>query len=151
MSETDRIEREIAIAAPLARVWQLVAEPGWWIGDDNRSAWRRWREGDLDIVEEPRIGRFPVRTVALEPQHHASFRWAFAYPGERPDDENSSLVEFWLREHEGGTLVRVVESGFDALRAAAAKRDQTIDQAGNVKGWGIELDFLKADAERIAS
>jgi hypothetical protein len=32
MSE-DRIERETLIAAPLERVWSLVAEPGFWVAD----------------------------------------------------------------------------------------------------------------------
>ncbi|MGI9002113.1 MAG: hypothetical protein ACR2GH_10630 [Pseudonocardia sp.] len=33
----DRIEREILINTPLDRVWDLVSEPGWWIGDGDRS------------------------------------------------------------------------------------------------------------------
>jgi hypothetical protein len=33
----DRIEREIVIDATVARVWQLVSEPGWWIGDGDRT------------------------------------------------------------------------------------------------------------------
>ena len=153
MSETDRIEREIVIAAPLQRVWDLVTEPGWWVGDgtDNHTVQRGERDGDLDVIEHPKYGSFPIHTVALEPPHHASFRWAFAYVGERPDDENSSLVEFWLSEREDGILVRVVESGFDALRTAATKRDQTIDQEANVEGWRVQLAALKATAERSAS
>ncbi|MGW1006637.1 hypothetical protein [Streptomyces sp. NPDC002520] len=29
----DRIERETLIAAPLERVWSLVAQPGFWVAD----------------------------------------------------------------------------------------------------------------------
>lgn len=29
----DSIERNITIAAPIERVWDLVTEPGWWVPD----------------------------------------------------------------------------------------------------------------------
>ncbi|MFD9663074.1 hypothetical protein ACFWAY_15825 [Rhodococcus sp. NPDC059968] len=32
-SSQDRIEREIQIDAPIERVFRLVSEPGWFIGD----------------------------------------------------------------------------------------------------------------------
>ena len=31
----DTIERSIAIAAPIERVWELVTEPGWWVPSDS--------------------------------------------------------------------------------------------------------------------
>jgi uncharacterized protein YndB with AHSA1/START domain len=141
----DKIEREIVIEAPLERVWTLVSEPGWWIGDGDRSGQRRWKEGDLDIIEDPRYGRFPLQTVAIEPSRYISFRWVFDGEDERQREHISTLVEFWVDEHVNGTLVRVVESGF----ASMPNGEQAVE--GNTKGWETQLDILKAAAERVAA
>jgi uncharacterized protein YndB with AHSA1/START domain len=143
MDTPDRIEREIKIDAQMERVWGLVAEPGWWIGDGDRSGQRRSSERGLQIVDDPRYGQFPIRVLSLEPPRHASFRWASAFPGEDPGDGNSTLIDFWLSERDGGTLLRVVESGFAGV-ADASERD------GNAKGWEEQLDILKRRAERVS-
>lgn len=147
METPDRIEREIVIDAPMERVWALVAEPGWWIGEGDPSDHRRWREGDLEIVEDPRHGRFPIRVETVEPPCYIAYRWVFVSPGEAPHAGNSMLVEFWLSERAGGTLLRVVESGFASLAALDEKRREAID--GNIKGWMKMLDVLKSRAEHV--
>jgi uncharacterized protein YndB with AHSA1/START domain len=147
MTIPDRIEREITIEAPVARVWALVTEPGWWIGDTDED-WPRQRhsQGDLEIIDHPRYGRFPVSVETVDPQRHVAFRWASTFPGQDPVEGNSTIVEFWLSEREeGGTLVRVVESGFASLDAPEEVRDQSYE--GNVKGWEQELGFLKRHAQ----
>lgn len=145
MDKPNKIEREVDIAAPVERVWQLVTEPGWWIGDGERSGQSRHREGDLEIVEDPKYGRFPVRVESIQPKRYVSYRWAAGSPGQAPADGNSTLVEFWLTEHGDGTLLRVAESGFDSLAVSAEEREQAYN--GNVKGWIEQLDIVKADAE----
>jgi uncharacterized protein YndB with AHSA1/START domain len=146
MTVQDRIEREILIDAPVERVWSLVAEPGWWIGDGDRSAQRRRREGDLDIIEDPRYGVFPIRTEKVEPRDYVAFRWL---PVEGPSEESSTLVEFTLREQDGGTLVRVVESGFAALSVSDEERRKRVE--GNTKGWEAQLGILRAAAVRVSA
>ncbi|HEX8036403.1 MAG TPA: SRPBCC domain-containing protein [Ktedonobacterales bacterium] len=147
MATPDKIEREITIDAPIERVWALVAEPGWWIGDGDPSDHRHWREGELEVVEDPRHGRFPIRIEAIEPPHYIAYHWAFAFPGEEPHAGNSTRVEFWLSEQDGGILLRVVESGFTSLAMLDEKRNSSFD--GNVKGWMKMLDALKMRAEHI--
>jgi uncharacterized protein YndB with AHSA1/START domain len=130
----DDIEREIAINAPVERVWELVSQGGWWIGDGERGAQTRSREGDdIDVVEDPRYGTFRIRTEKAEPHSYLSYRWL--------DDGNeraTTLVEFWLSEADGVTTLRVVESGF----VSAEHRE------GNIKGWGMQLAVAKAECER---
>lgn len=136
---TDRIEREIRIDAPIERVFALVSEPGWWIEDGPQRSVTR--EGDLTIVELPAHGMsFPVLPVAQVPPCYASFR--SAYPGMEPVEGTSTLVEFTLTEQDGGTLLRVVESGYDALTVPC-------DTAGNIEGWEQELRAAKQRAERV--
>ena len=60
-----------------------------------------------------------------------------------PIERVSSLVgepEFFLSEHEGGTLLRVVESGLPHGE----------DEHDRVDGWGIELAAAKGRAEGVA-
>ncbi len=149
MATTDRIEREITVNAPVERVWPLVSEPGWWIGDGDISGQKRYREGELNVVEHPRYGKFPVRVEGVEPNRYVSYRWASSAAGAEPGEGNSTLVEFWLSELTGGaTLVRVVESGFAALAVSEAERTTSVE--GNTDGWTQQLDNLKARAEHCA-
>lgn len=136
---TDRIEREIQIDAPIERVFALASEPGWWIEDGPERAVTR--EGDLTIVELPAHGlRFPVLPLTQDPPRYAAFR--SAYPGMEPVEGTSTLVEFTLTEQGGGTLLRVVESGYDALSVPC-------DTARNVEGWEQELRAAKQRVERV--
>jgi uncharacterized protein YndB with AHSA1/START domain len=143
----DRIEREIMIHAPIARVWELVTEPGWWIGDGDRSGQQVRLEGNVAVVNDPRFGRFPVRVEDVRPQRYASFRWASGYPGDEPREGNSTLIEFWLSERDGGTQLRLVESGFASLEAPDDGKTRAV--AGNIEGWRQQLDVLKGSAERV--
>lgn len=142
----DRIEREILIEAPIERVWRLVSEPGWWIGDGDRSAQVITREGDLVVVDDPRYGRWSVLPVSSEAPRRVAYRGG-ALPGQAPAEGASTLVEFFLTEHGGGTLLRVVESGFASLDIPAERRAAAIE--GNIEGWQLQLGFAKREAERI--
>ncbi|WP_216208174.1 SRPBCC domain-containing protein [Amycolatopsis aidingensis] len=146
MGTPDRIEREIVIDAPVERVWSLVTEPGWWISDaGDRTGRRQWREGDLEVVQDPRYGRFPVRLEQTEPRRYLAYRWASAFPGEDPGTGNSTLIEFWLTERDGGTVLRVAESGFAALATTDEARERAFGD--NTGGWAEQLDVLKRLAE----
>ena len=150
MGAPDKIEREITIDAPVERVWALVAEPGWWIGDGDRSGQTRTREGDLEIVEDPRYGRFPIRVETVEEPRYVSYRCAFPgeFPGEAPREGNSTLVEFWLAERDGGTVLRVVETGFASLPVSEEARIRHVE--GNIEGWTMQLDIARKHAEHAA-
>ena len=136
---SDRIEREIHVDAPIERVFALVSEPGWWIEDGSERTVTR--EGDLTLVGLPAHGMtFPVLPLTQDPPRYASFR--SAYPGMEPVVGTSTLVEFTLTEQDGGTLLRVVESGYDALTVPC-------DTAGSIEGWEQELRAAKRRAERV--
>lgn len=131
---TDRVEREIQVYAPIERVFSLVSEPGWWIEDGPDRVVTH--EGDVTIVELPQHGRFPVLPVSSDAPRHVAFRGGA--PGQEAGD--GALVEFFLSEHEGGTKLRVVETGPGYAE----------DEHGRVEGWGIELAAAKGRAEGVA-
>ena len=146
VESADRIEREIMIDAPIERVWRLVSEPGWWIGDGDRSAQQISRDGQLVIVDDPRYGRYQVLPVSSDAPHHASYRSSL-FPGPPPGEGTSTLVEFVLAEQGGGTLLRVIESGFASLAVPAERRAAMVE--GNIEGWEQQLGVAKRDAERV--
>lgn len=148
MGAQDRIEREIVIDAPVERVWSLVTEPGWWIGEGEDSGKVRRHEDGLDVIDG-RHGRFPVRVETVEPRTYVAYRWASGFPGEIPAEGNSTLVEFWLTEQGSGTLVRVAESGFASLAVSDDVRDRSVE--GNTKGWTQQCELLRTRAERVVA
>lgn len=121
-SLTDRIEKEIILKAPLLRVWEAISEAetfGRWFGA--KLDGKTFREGELVggqiTIENYAHVRFEAWVESVQPQHYLAFRW-HPYPVERGldySDEPKTLVEFRLKEVEGGTLLRVVETGFDQL------------------------------------
>ena len=130
----DDIAREITIDAPVERVWALVSQAGWWIGDGDRSGQTRRRESDdVDVVTDPRYGTFRIRTEKSEPHSYLAYRWL-----DDTDERATTLVEFRLSEADGVTTLKVVESGF----VSAEHRE------GNIKGWRMQLDVAKAECER---
>jgi uncharacterized protein YndB with AHSA1/START domain len=141
----DRIEREILIDAPIERVWGLVSEPGWWIGDGDPAHRTVSRAGGVVIVDFPPYGRFPVLPVSADAPHYVSYRGS-ADAGQTPAEGTSTLVEFFLTEQDGGTLLRVVESGFAALYPSAERRAAAVED--NIGGWEMQLGVAARDAER---
>lgn len=142
----DRIEREIMIDAPVERVWRLVSEPGWWIGDADHSGQVTSRAADLVVVDFPPYGRFPVLTVSSDAPRHIAYR---SSDSDQPLEEGTcTLVEFFLTEQDGGTLLRVVESGFAALAKSAEERAAAVED--NIDGWEQQLGSWTLSSMRAA-
>ena len=145
MSE-DRIERETLIAAPLERVWSLVAEPAFWVADKANLPGTVAKEGESMVAKNAEYGDFPVRVEKVEPPTYLAYRWASAFPGEELREDNSTLVEFTLTPEGDKTRLRVVESGFAALAGSEELRRKAVKD--NTGGWPQELDALKRRAEQ---
>lgn len=138
----DRIERDIAIDAPIDRVWQLVSEPGWWINDGQITEHRIERHDDLAVVHDRTHGEWRIRTVRTDPPRYVSFRWDLDASGE----SDGLLVEFFIDERPGGVTLRVVESGFAGLDLPAEERRAQFED--NTSGWETELAAARTHLER---
>ena len=141
----DRIEREIFIEASIETVWELVNQPAWWVGDAPGPD-KVQVDGTRIVAETSKYGSFPVLIEHTEVPTYLACRWASSFPGEEPREGNSTLVEFILTTKEGGTLLRVVESGFASLEASEEERRHFFE--GNVKGWAQQLEVLRKQAEK---
>lgn len=148
-AQTDRIEQEVRIQAPRARVWKALTDSkefGAWFGAEvsepfapGRSVAMRMR-GDSACTGKTHP-EFEIHIERVEPEEVFSFRWHPYAVDPKVDyaQEPTTLVEFRLSTTPAGTLVRVVESGFD--RIPPGRRVEAFRM--NTKGWAIQLENVK--------
>jgi uncharacterized protein YndB with AHSA1/START domain len=123
-TSTDRIEKQIVLKAPRARVWRALtdaAEFGTWFGVKLDGAFTPGAQvkGQITIPGYTHVV-MQVDVVRVDPQTLFSYRW-HPYAVDHKVDyskETPTLVEFKLEDAQGGTRLTVVESGFDKLPAA---------------------------------
>lgn len=148
---TDRIERETTIAAPVERVWDVLTTAehiGSWFCDAGADV--DLRPGGTIVLRWTEHGTGICRLERVEPPHALSWRWA---ANDAPDlhgepvSGHSTLVELTLEPAGDGTLLRVVESGFDALVDRTAEQRSQLHE-GNVGGWEIQLGRVAEYAQR---
>jgi uncharacterized protein YndB with AHSA1/START domain len=119
-AETDRLERSIQISAPRARVWRALSnaeEFGNWFGANLKGKAFTPGErvqGPITIEGYQHI-LFDVVVERVEPEKLLSYRWhPYAVdPAVDYSKEQRTLVTFTLKDAGDGTLLTVVESGFD--------------------------------------
>jgi len=77
----------------------------------------------------------------MEPERLFSFRWHPNAVDPKMDysKEPTTLVEFTLEEVEGGTLLKLVESGFDGI--PIARRAEALK--GNDSGWAAQMKAIE--------
>lgn len=144
-SQTDRIERQIEIEAPPARVWRALAdyrEFGQWFRVNLEGPFvpgklargRITYPGYEHLVME-------VRVQSMQPERYFSFTWhPYAIdPAADYSKEPPTLVEFRLEKTATGTRVTVTESGFDAI--PAGRRDEAYRM--NTSGWEEQIHNIE--------
>lgn len=142
---TDRIEKQIELKAPLARVWSALTDYrqfGQWFGVKLESPFVPGQPtfGNITSAGYEHV-RMEVQVVQVEPQALFSFRW-HPYAIDTAVDysqEPSTLVEFRLQPSAVGTQLRISESGFDQL--PAHRRDEAFRMNDN--GWSGQLKNIE--------
>ena len=121
-ASTDRIERKILLKAPRSRVWRALSnaeEFGNWFGvalEGKAFVAGRRVQGYITYPGYEHL-LFDVLVERMEPERLLSMRWhpAAIDPAVDYSKEPTTLVVFELAEAEGGTLLTLVESGFDQI------------------------------------
>jgi uncharacterized protein YndB with AHSA1/START domain len=149
---TDRIEKTIELKAPLSRVWTALTDY------QEFGAWFRVRLDGPFVPGEISRGqitypgyehmRWEAVVQKMEPERLFSFTWhPYAVdPKEDYSAEASTLVEFTLEKTATGTLLRVVESGFDRL--PSHRRDMAFRM--NEGGWSAQLENIAQHVDRAS-
>ena len=142
MHSSDRIERKILLKAPRSQVWRALA---------NAEAFGQWfgvaLEGRRFVAGERTQGQitypgyehliWDVAVERVEPERVFSFRW-HPYAIEPQVDysqEPETRVQFELEDMDGGTLLKVVESGFNGIPEARRLKAFRMDS----RGWDEQM------------
>ena len=140
----DRIEKSVRIAAPRARVWRALTnapEFGAWFGVEVKGEFRPGARVDMVCTNEGYRGvMFYVDVQEMIPEGKFSWRWHPGLPNEGVDytKEPDTLVEFTLEDADGGTLLKVVESGFGRI---SLPRRLKVFQS-NESGWAYQVNAI---------
>jgi uncharacterized protein YndB with AHSA1/START domain len=137
MPDTDRIEKKVTLRAPRSRVWRAIAtaeEFGAWFGVKLEGP---FAEGATvrGKITHPGYEHLTMEMLVerIEPERYFAYRW-HPYAIDAAVDytsEPTTLVEFRLDEADGGTVLTIVESGFD--RIPLARRAEAFRM--NDGGW----------------
>jgi uncharacterized protein YndB with AHSA1/START domain len=146
---SDRIEKSIDLKAPQSRVWKALTdhrEFGTWFGVRLDGPFKPGQPstGQITIKGFDHI-RWSAVVQKIEPERYFSYTWhPYAIdPKVDYSGEPSTLVEFFLEKSAKGTLVRVVESGFEKL--PPDRRD--ISFRMNDGGWAAQLGNIAKHVE----
>lgn len=171
MASHDKIEKQVTLRAPVARVWRAISDAqefGRWFGFEldgpfvaGKTVRGKFDEGQLDeaaiIEHQKKLGLQPSKvkmpapnavfcTVErIEPERYFSFRWIpYGIDAEAdPENEPTTLVEFRLESVPEGTKLTIVESGFD--RVPAHRRERAFRM--NEGGWAGQAENIRKYVE----
>jgi uncharacterized protein YndB with AHSA1/START domain len=138
MTDTDRIDKIVTLRAPRSRVWRALItaeEFGAWFGVKLEG---HFAEGAAvrGKITHPGYEHLTMELLVerIEPERYFAYRW-HPYAVDANVDyssEASTLVEFRLdAAADGGTVLTIVESGFD--RIPVARRAEAFRM--NDQGW----------------
>ena len=142
--EYGSIERELLIDASPATVFEVITSPEhlkeWWpddaVLDPTPGASGELVFGDRSSPDA-HVPRLTV--VEAEPPRLFSFRWTHP-EGASAQEGNSLLVTFELTARDGGTVLRMTESGFREMGWDVVTLEQQYGE--HVSGWDFYLPRL---------
>jgi uncharacterized protein YndB with AHSA1/START domain len=145
-ASTDRIERKVLIDAPRARVWRAVSDAGEfgdWFGVDFQGKTFVAGKHVQGKITHPGYQHLTMEVLIEQvvPEQLLSWRWHPAAIDPKVDysQEPTTLVEFELKDADGGTLLTVVESGLDKI--PLARRADVFRL--NSSGWNEQMENVK--------
>jgi uncharacterized protein YndB with AHSA1/START domain len=170
MVSSDKIEKKVTLRAPVSRVWRAISDAGEfskWFGIKLAGDFAPGKavKGIFDeklneaaiLGFQKKLGLPPSKvkmpekdtvfcTVErIEPETYFSFRWIpYGIDAEiDPKNEPTTLVEFKLEPAPEGTLLTIVESGFD--RVPQHRRERAFRM--NEGGWSGQAENIRKHVE----
>jgi uncharacterized protein YndB with AHSA1/START domain len=149
---TDRIEKRILVHAPRARVWRALTDAqqfGEWFGVKLDGSFTLGSRVCGQVLHKGyEHVSFIIAVDRMEPEKLFSWRW-HPHPIDPQTDyspEPTTLVVFELEEVNEGTMLTVVESGFDGI--PLARRLEAY--RSNDQGWEIQMKAIERYVSQAA-
>jgi uncharacterized protein YndB with AHSA1/START domain len=142
---TDRIEKRVLLHAPLTRVWRALADArafGEWFGVTLNGSFAPGVRLSGKVAHEGyEHVPFEITVERMEPERLFSWRWHPHAINPQIDysAEPTTLVVFELEATAEGTMLTVVESGFDGI--PLARRLEAY--RGNDQGWAVQMKAIE--------
>ncbi len=136
------IRQQVVLKAPREKVWEAISTPEGWNGWFGENAQGGFQLGDTMILD----GISYAVVVEMEAPSRFAYKW---HPGEEcavdkyPESEMTT-VRFLLEDHPEGTLLTLIETGFENIPEERRARCVTL----NTDGWRWELGELQAYLEQ---
>ncbi len=167
---SDSIKKEIVLHAPQSRVWKALTDASqfsaWFgvqlngefvagkaitgsfgkgINEDAIMEYQKKNGVKPSKVRMPEENSIFCTVERMEPQRYFSFRWIpYGVDAEAdPKNEPTTLVEFTLEPTANGTVLTIVESGFD--KVPAHRRERAFRM--NTGGWEGQSQNVKKYVE----
>ncbi|WP_426134193.1 SRPBCC family protein [Pseudomonas sp. PWP3-1b2] len=147
MHVLDRIERKVLLNAPRKQVWEALTDAdqfGSWFGVALKGKTFTVGENIEAQITYPGYEHvvWKAKIERILPQTLFSFWWhPFAVErGVDYEKEAPTLVEFTLEDRAPGILLRVVESGFDAI--PGDRRQKAFKM--NSRGWDEQMGNIES-------
>jgi uncharacterized protein YndB with AHSA1/START domain len=144
-TSSDRIERQVFLKASRSRVWRALTDSsqfGEWFGIRANAPFAAGARVRAEVTHPQHKGlTFDMMIEELVPEQLFSWRWhPNAIDGTHDySAEPTTLVVFRLEDASGGTLVKVVESGFDGVPP-----ERRLDAyRGNQQGWDYQMTAIE--------
>ena len=134
------VSRTVHVRTPRDRVWDAITTADGiarWFGET--ASLDEAKVGTTGSLGWEDFGDYAFVVTAVVDGFLFEFRWA-KDPGVDVREDNATSVRFVLADAVDGTVVTVVESGFDELAGDDASRRELLH--GNREGWNLELDEL---------
>ncbi len=155
-TSTDRIEKQIFLKAPQQRVWRAISDAkefGNWFGmelDGDFAPGTEMRGRIKPTKADPEVAKLQEKYTGMplafyvdriEPMSLFAYRWHPFAIDKSVDysQEPMTLVTFTLEPKSDGTLLTVVESGFDNI---PIKRRADAFEA-NEEGWAMQVQMIE--------
>lgn len=143
---SDRIERKVPLKVKRSQVWRVLANAevfGQWFGvalEGKRFVAGEWTQGQITYPGYEHL-RWNVLVERVEPERLFSFRWhPYAVNPEIDySQEPTTLVKFELEDMDGGTLLKVSESGFDHIPDTRREKAFRMDS----RGWDEQMNNIE--------
>ena len=138
----DRVEKQIVLQAPRWKVWQALTDAtqfAAWFGVEVEGEFSPGAQVWAVSSHPGYEGRFEMHLLEMVTGRRFSWQWHPGVPGRDYSAEPMTLVVFELEDEGEGTLLKVVESGFDAL--PAGRRVPVRDL--NERGWAAQLKAIE--------
>ena len=143
--QNNRIEKQVELKAPISRVWKTltdIREFGEWfrVNLENPFVEGQTTRGHITYPGYEHL-KMEVVVKKLDPERLFSFTWhPYAIdPKMDYSKETPTLVEFHLEKKGDGTLLKVMESGFENV--PANRREEAFKM--NDGGWAEQMKNIE--------